>query len=234
MVWAGKQLTAKEILGMEPTELQTKLDGAASKDDVSKLNTAVEAQKDTLAAIQASLAKLTTPPDVPDPQAALDQNDPTTQVLTDPAGFVNRQTAPIQQAALQAQANINEMRARQANPGVFQKYGDALMEALKRFPLAAQAQTGFWDSHIRMVLGDKFIKGEIEEGSYPSLIGGSSFGPNPTGETKDPNMGINPEIAAWLKDRNVPIESAARLMQMQQDGSEINLANYKGVKIGHA
>lgn len=236
MAWPQRgQVSAKDILGMETTEFQAKLDGAASKDDVNKLNTAVEEQKGTLAAIQASLAALAAPkPADPDPNIALDANDPTTQMLTDPQGFVQRQTAALQNTTLQTQADLNEMRARQKYGNHFAKFGEELMTKANNFSVAQRAQPGFWDFHMRTVLGEKVLTGGIEPDSYPTLIGSGSGAVNLNGERPDPNLGVHPEIASWLKEHNVPIESAARILRMQADGSEINLANYKGVKIGHA
>ena len=220
---------------METTEFQAKLDGAASKEDVTKLNSAVEETKGMLTAMQESLAKLTSPPPPPpDPNIQLDANDPTTQLLTDPSGFVNRQTAGLQTTALQTQADLNEMRARQKYAGVFAKYGDELMQKAQSFNLQARAQSGFWDFHVQTVIGQKTLSGGIEPETYPSLIGTGSGHVNASGEQRDPNMGIDPSVASWLKDHNVPIDSAAKIIQMQKDGSEISLANYKNVKVGHA
>lgn len=234
MAWPQKGLTAKEILGMEPTELQAKLDSSASKADLEKLNTAVETQNQSLAAIQASLAKLTAaPPTDPDPNIQLDQNDPTTQVLTDPAGFIRRQTDPIAQTAIQTQADLNEMRARQKYPQHFNQFGEELVSKAGNFSASQRAQPGFWDFHIRTILGEKVLSGSIDAGTYPSLVGSSSFAPH-TGEVKDRNLGLDPEMASWLTGRGIPLESAAKLRKMQLDGTEISLENYKGVKVGHA
>ena len=235
MAWPQKTLTAKEILGMETDEFQTKLNSAASKEDLGKINSAVESQNQTLAEIRASLAKLTAPPPPdPDPNIAADQNDPTTQVLTDPSGFVNRQTAPIAAAAMQTQADLNEMRARQKYANHFAQFGDELMTKAANYNVAQRSQAGFWDFHIRTVLGDKVLEGKIDSGSYPSLVGSSSFAPN-TGEIRDQNMGFSADEVAFYKDRNVPLTDAANIRDlMHRDGEFIDLAKYKGVKVANA
>jgi hypothetical protein len=234
MAWRQGQLTAKEILGMEADELKTKLDGAASKEDLKNINTAVEEQKSTLASIQASLAKLTAPePPPPDPNLKLDADDPTTQILTDPAGYINRATAGTQQVAAQARADVLEMRARSKYAGVFAKYGDDLMAKATNFSLAQRAQEGFWDFHVRSYTGEKVLSGEVDSGSYPSLVGSSSFAPNVHGEHTDPNKGFSPEQAAFFKERNVPLDKAAAIQKLMSGGEQIDLKNYKGV-VGNA
>src|SRR6516162_5186236 len=124
MAWPNKAtVSAKDILGMEAEELKTKLDSAASKDDVKAATDAVEGLKGTIGELQAALAKLTTPTPQPDPNIQADVNDPTTQILTDPAAYIGRQTAGMGQVALKAAADVNEMRARQKYAGAFQQYG---------------------------------------------------------------------------------------------------------------
>jgi hypothetical protein len=237
MAWPGQrgQLSAKEILGMEPDELKNKLESAATKEDVTATKTKLEGIEGTLAALQASLAKLTAPPpETPDPNIKLDADDPTTQMLTDPAGYVNRQTAGTQAIALQARADVLEMRARSEYPGAFAQYGEALMSSAKNFNIASRAQEGFWASHIRMVMGDKLVKGELVSGSYPSLMGASSFAPSNGGDSSDPNKGFNPDMAKFFKERNVPLEQAAKLKKLMVDNGEpISMENYKG-QVGNA
>jgi hypothetical protein len=231
--WGNKTLTAKEILGMEPEELKGKLDSAASKDDVKAATDAVDGMKSTLAQLQLSIAALTSPPPPPpDPSIQADQNDPTTQILTDPGGFVSRATAPTQNLALETAAGLYEMRAHNANPAIFQKYGQQIMDSIKNFKLADRANPGFWDWHLRTYLGDKLMKGEIEASSYPSLMGGSSFAPN-SGDPVDPNKGFDPEVAAYLTERKVPLEKAAAIQQiMVKNGDPIDIERYK--KATHA
>jgi hypothetical protein len=236
MAWPNRgSLSAKEILGMEPDELKAKLESAVTKDDLSKTTSTLEQQGNALSEIRAMLDKLTAPPPPePDPNLEADANDPTTQILSDPTGFVGRQTAGIAATAAQARADVLEMRARQTYSGAFAKYGEAIMEAANRFPVAARAQDGFWNSHIRMILGDKFVKGEIEPGSYPSLVGSSSFAPNTGASDADPNQGFSPDQVAFFKERGVPLERAAKIKKLVIDnGEHINLRDYKE-EVAHA
>jgi hypothetical protein len=135
----------------------------------------------------------------------------------------------MRNASLKTQAQIQEMRARQ-DPRfatVFSKWGKELAEAATKFPVNSQAQDNFWDFHIRAFLGDKIVKGEIREGNFPSLMGTSSVSPRADGSTTDPDHGMNPEVAAFLRTRGVPTEKAARINQlMHVDGEPITHANY--------
>ena len=236
MAWPGNKgsMSAKEILGMEPDELKTRLDSSATKEDVTAQNAKLEEHGTALSEIRAMLAKLTSPPPPePDPNISADLNDPTTQILTDPSGFINRQTQGTQAIALQARADVLEMRARSEYPGAFAKFGETLMQSAKNFPVSARAQENFWSSHIRMVMGDKLVKGELESGSYPSLMGSSSFSPNSQNDS-DPNRGFSPDMAKFFKDRNIPLDKAEKIKRLMSDNGEgINMENYKGV-VGNA
>ena len=60
MAWPNRgTLTAKEILGMEPDELKSKLDSAVTKDDLTKATSTIEQQGNALSEIRALLDKLT-------------------------------------------------------------------------------------------------------------------------------------------------------------------------------
>src|SRR5262249_9613022 len=144
-----------------------------------------------LAELKESLKALTTPPP-PDPVADPTADEITTSLLLDPKKFVSEETKGLQAAQIQTQAQLQEMRARQ-NPkfsGVFSKYGDELVAAAEKMPLAQRAQPGFWDWHTRTFIGDKMITGKIDQGSYPSLIGSSTIGVGEGGKESDPNKGF--------------------------------------------
>lgn len=228
MAWnSGRQMTADEILGMSKEDLRSKLDSSATKDDLTAISTKQEEFGTSLAAIQASLARLTSPPAPdPDPNINADLNDPTTQMLTDPTGFVNRATQNISAQAASARADILEMRARQTYPAAFNKYNDELTTGANKFSLEQRANPSFWDFHIRTFMGDKYIKGETQ-GSYPSLVGSSSFAPNAQGHSDDPNKGFDPQVAAFLKERGVPIDKAAILKQAFDNGEPVSIDTYK-------
>ena len=233
-VWSGKQLSAEDILGMKPEDLKTKLESAATKADLEEFKAKQTEQTNSLTAIQAALAKLTTPPPPdPDPNIKADVDDPTTQILTDPAGYINRQTAEVANTALQARADVLEMRARSAYSGAFAKYGQELTESAARFSLAQRAQDGFWDYHVRTFTGDKFLKGDLQQGSYPSMIGSSSFAPSNGVSDNDPNKGFIPDQVEFFKDHKVPLDKAAALKKMLDGGEPISLDTYKRM-VGHA
>jgi hypothetical protein len=201
MAWPRGQLSAEEILGMKPEELKAKLDSAVTKDDLTAATKKIEEQASTLSSIQEALQALAPKPKEPepDPDAVADQNDPTTQMLSDPQGFVRRQTAGVATEAMQARADILEMRARQNYAGAFAKYGKELEEGAARFPLQQRAQPGFWDYHIRAFVGDRAIKGEsIASPGYPSLMGSSSMGPV-NEEQEEKNYGLAPGQVDFLK-----------------------------------
>lgn len=228
MAWNRGQMSAEEILGMKPEDLKAKLDSAVTKEDLTATQTKIEEQAGALAKIQEMLAKLTTPTPEPDPVVVADSEDPTTQMLTDPQGFISRSTKGIAETASQARADILEMRARNAYARAFAKYGKELMEGAKSFSLAQRAQDGFWDFHIRTFMGDKYIKGETGSGSYPSLLGSSTISSTHMEDPDDPNKGFNPEVASFLKERGVPLEKAAKIKLLMADqGEPISLASYK-------
>jgi hypothetical protein len=227
MAWnSGRQMTAEEILGMKPEDLRSKLDSSVTKDDLTAISTKQEEFGTTLSAIQASLAALTRKPETPDPTLEADLNDPTTQMLTDPAGYVTRQTQGIANTASATRADLNEMRARQAYPAAFNKYNDELTTGANKFSLDQRANPSFWDFHIRTFMGDKYIKGETQ-GSYPSLVGSSSFAPNAQGDPSDPNKGFDPQVAAFLKERGVPLDKAAILQKNFENGEPVSIDTYK-------
>jgi hypothetical protein len=237
MVWpAHGTLTAKEILGMEPDELKTRLDGAATKDDLTKATSAIEQQGNALSEIRTMLNKLTAPPPPePDPATEADANDPTTQILTDPSGFVGRQTAGLAEQAAETRADVLEMRARTKYPQVFAKWGDQLLETARKFSASQRAQQGFWEFHLRTFTGDKLLKGEIEAGSYPSLVGSSSFAPNSGNSDSDPNKGFSPDQVAFFKEHGVPLDRAAKIKNLVIDnGESITLEAFKNSEVAHA
>jgi hypothetical protein len=228
MAWTGKQLSAEEILGMKPEELKTKLDSAVTKEDLAAATTKIDEFGSSLSQIQAALASLTAKPEHIDPNVKNDLDDPTTQMLTDPTGFITRQTQNISDQATSARADILEMRARSAYPGAFSKYGDEIMAGAKRFSLGQRAGENFWDFHIRTFMGDKYIKGETQ-GSYPSHIGSGSFAPG-SPDSSDENKGFDPQVAAFLKERGVPLDKAAVIKKsMMDNGEPVSIDTYRKV-----
>jgi len=228
MAW-NKQLTAEEILGMKPEELKAKLDSAASKDDVTATKTAVDEVKGTLDAIKATLAALTTPKE-PVLENKDEDSDPAVRMLSDPKKFVSDETKDLKNASLETKAQLNEMRARQ-NPSLapaFREYGKEIMAMAEKISLEQRAHPGFWEWHIRTVVGDKFIKGEIKSG-YPSLLGTSSGVRGENGEIDDPNFGFDPEMAQFFKSRNKNLKDMAFLRdRMAKDGDTLTQDAWKG------
>src|SRR6476660_803894 len=214
MAWPG-QMKAEDILGMTTEDFKKKLDGSVSKEDFTKQTTELEGVKSQLGQVLEALKgiKTTPEPKIEEPVVT----DPMVESLTDPEGFVNKKLKPVQDALAENQAQVMEMRARQ-NPqfaGVFAQYGDELVQLAAKAPAAQRANPSFWEWHIRTVLGDKFVKGELKTTSYPTLIGTSTTGVNANGDDpKDPNKGFKPEVANFLKDRNVPLDQAAKLQRL--------------------
>ena len=224
MAWPQKEKTAEELIGMKPEDLKTRLDSAASKDDITTLKTEIENSfssslntlRDELKAMQSQ------------PITTAEPNDPTTQVLVDPTAFVADQTKDLRKMSMETQAQVMEMRARQGTyANVFQQYGDDLVKKAYSFPVEQRAMGGFWDTFIRTFLGDQVVKGELKS-QYPSLIGSGSVGPNPSGSTPDPSGNFSSEVAGYLKDRHIPMESAQRIQRLFDSGEPLTLANVKG------
>jgi hypothetical protein len=220
------QVDPEKILGMKPEDLKSRLDASASKDDLKAITEAQTALGGSLNEIKEALKALTTKP--PDPVIEEDPTDPTTAVLTDPRGFIRKETQDIQNANLDTRAQLEEMRARQ-NPrlaGAFQKYGDELIATAAKMNLAQRANPAFWEWHVRTILGDKVIKGEFK-GDYPSMVGASSFSPGEP-DASDPNKGLDPDMAAYYKKRGIPLDQAAKIMKMMNDGEPVTHAALKG------
>lgn len=217
---------AKDIIGMEADELKQKLDGAATKDDLKAITDAQSATSGTLAAIQASLAKLTTPaPVVPEP---INNDDDAVRVLTDPRGLISDATKDVRSQAMETQAQLAEMRARNTYSAAFSQYGEDLMKTAMKYPAEQRAKPNFWDFHIRTVLGDKVVSGDIRAGNFPNLLGPSSGAPGAAAE-KDANEGFAPEMASFFKNRGVPLDKARKIYDLTvRDGEPINHANYFG------
>lgn len=226
---AGLFPKSEELLGMTKEELKAKLDSAVSKEDLEALKGEIGTQfSSAVDSLKAELAKLSTRP--PEPVADPDPEDPTTAVLTDPDRYIDKRTQPLVNAQLQSQAQIQEMRARQdpKYSRIFAKYGPELVTLADKMDIRGRGTPGFWEWHIKTFLGDKYVKGDLQGESYPSLIGTSSIGPEAGGDGEDPNKGLDPKIAEWLKQRGVPLDKAAKINQMMnRDGDTITLEKYK-------
>ena len=216
----------EDILGMSQDDFKKKLESSATKEDVDAIKSTVEG---SLSEIRQALSNLTTPK--PEPVVESTPDDDVTGIITDPKGFIQKETAGLKASNLQTQADLQEMRARQ-NPmfaNVFAQYGGELTQLAAKMPLESRAGQGFWEWHIRTFLGDKFVRGELKSQSYPSLIGSSSVLPNPDGGLPDdPNKGFTSEQAAFFKEHNVPLDSAAKIDRiMRRDGNPLTLEAYK-------
>ena len=221
-----EKIEPEKIIGMKPEELKARLDSSVTKDDLTAATKDIGEMKTGLEAIKEALAKLTAPKDPP----VADPGDPTTEVLTDPAGFINKHTKPIVDANMETRAQVMEMRARQ-NPkfsNIFVQYGDELITHASKFPAESRAKDGFWEFTVRTFLGDKYIKGDLQNSDYPSLIGTSTTALNTDGSSNDPNKGFKPEMAQWLKDRNVPLDKAAKIQTLMNNGEQLTLTAVKG------
>jgi hypothetical protein len=218
----------EKIIGMKPEELKARLDAAVTKTDLDDLaKKQNEVLTSSLAELRESLQKLTTAPDSPEP--VREPPDPTTEVLTDPTKFVREQTKGLADAQIETKAQVQEIRARQ-NPKfsqIFQQYGDELMKEAMKCPPQTRAQDNFWEFMTRSFLGDKFLKGEIKESSYPSLIGTSTAITGSSGGPDDPNRGFDPAVVEHLKKRGIPLDQAAHIRDIQRTGEPITLENYK-------
>jgi hypothetical protein len=230
----GGRMSAEQILGMTTEEFTKKMEAAVTKDDLKAFQSE---QSSTLQSLKEALEALKPKPvETPNPQLQADADDPTTSMLADPTGFISRQTMGVQNTALAAKADVQEMRARQENPGAFQKYGKELMESAKSYSVQFRAQDGFWRQHIASFIGNKFMAGEIEQGSYPSLLGSSSVAASGAfgGESIDVNRGFTNDQVAYFKERGISVEKAAAYRDlMDRDKEPIDMGAYKK-RIEHA
>jgi hypothetical protein len=224
-----KQLTAEDILGMKPEDLKAKLEGAATKEDLTNALKPVEQFNGTLAEIKATLAALTTPKE-PVIEKNDDDSDPAVRMLSDPNKFVADATKDLKNASLDTKAQLNEMRARQ-NPSLapaFREYGKEIMAMAEKISLEQRAHPGFWEWHIRTVIGDKMIKGELRQG-YPSLLGTGGGPRGESGDADDPNFGFDPDMAQFFKSRGKNLKDMAFLRdRMTKDGDTLTESAWKG------
>ena len=134
MAWPNKP-TAEELIGMSGDELKTKLESAATKDDINNIKTGLEQSFSTsLNELRESLKQMSTPLTQADPQ------DPTTRVLVDPTQFVADETKDIRKMSIETQAQVMKMRARQGQfSNVFSQYGDDLIKKAYSFPVEQRA-----------------------------------------------------------------------------------------------
>lgn len=223
---------AKDLIGMEADELKAKLDSAASKEDIDAIKAEIAASAGSLSEIKAALAELTKKPEV---TPEVDPTDPRDQMLLDPQGFVNKQTQGLARQQAEMKASLNELRARQ-NPeyaNVFAQFGKEIDVLAGKFTPEQRAQDGFYDWHIKTLLGHKMLTREIKPDAYPSLLGSSSVAPNDGDPATDPNKGFDPEMAKWFRDRHPEdkniLEKMAKINQLSKDGEPMSLATYKGV-----
>lgn len=230
--WMQKP-TAKELIGMEPDELKQKLEAGATKDDLKAATDGITELKSTLAALTDSIKSLKGNPEpiAPEPSGS---GDDSLDLLSDPKKFVGQQLKPIEDAQQETRAQVQEMRARQ-NPkfaALFAQYGNELVEKAKAFPAAMRARDDFWTHHLRAVLGDKMLSGEIREGNFPSLIGSSTIGTNVGGSTNEPYSGMDKPVAEFLREKGVPSERAQRILSLMNQGEPISMATIG--KVGNA
>ena len=226
----NSKVDPKDMIGMEPEELKQRLDSSASKSDLDgikqQFSSGLEELKASLASLSASIPKPV--PVVEDP------NDATTKLLLDPKGTIREETKTLRDAQIQTQAQLEEIKARQ-NPTLvkaFNQFGKEISEMANKVPLEQRAQPGFWEWMTSTIVGKKMLNGQIDRDSYPSLIGSSTVGSDPSAPEKDPNFGFDPEVASWLKNRNIPLAKAARIDQiMRKNGDPISMANYKADKV---
>src|SRR5271167_1094625 len=95
--------TAEELIGMKAEDLKSKLDAAATKDDLTNALKPVEELKGSLDAIKASLAALTTPKE-PVIETPPDDTDPAVKMLANPKGFVSDETKDLRESQLETRA----------------------------------------------------------------------------------------------------------------------------------
>ena len=221
------QTKPEDILGMSQEEFKKRLESTVTKEDFAKQAEENQKTASSLDEIKAAIAALKPTP-VAEPE--VDPSGEVADLLNDPKTFIKNSTKDLQASQLQTQADLQEMRARQ-DPNLapyFAKHGEELVQKASGMSLAQRAHPNFWSFHVRTVMGDKLIKGEVKGGAYPSLIGTSSFGPSST-ESTNPADGMAPDMVEYFKKRNIPLESAAKIMKLQADGEPISIATVKGV-----
>jgi hypothetical protein len=198
-------------------ELETKLSSSVPKEEFESLKAKNEELSNTLAGLQTQLTKLNR---FTEPEPATD--DPTTDMITDPRGFISRETANDRGMMYQTRADLQEMRARQKHAAVFKAYEKDLMAMTVGFSVQDRSNPNFWDIHVERVLGNKMLKGEIKVGSYPSLMGA---GAGSSSENTESNLGLEAFEVEYAHKRGIPLEKAAKMKSIIKSGEKISLEN---------
>lgn len=205
--------------GIGRDELKRRLESSVSKEDYDALKAETDGTKSTLSELQERLNSLT------NPQRQDDPVDPTTEMITDPAGFIGKVTNPTLQLAMQAQADLQEMKARQKYSEIFAESEDEIMESLKGFNLQTRSQPNFWEIHMSRFIGGKALKGELRAGSYPSLMGAGSASGSSSGG--DPNLGLSADEIEYAAKRGIKKEKYAMAKKLVASGEKITLESAK-------
>jgi hypothetical protein len=220
MAWnKGQTVNAEEILGMKPEDLKTKLEKAATKEDIgAAIEAGITPFKTQFEELKAQIMSLSQPKPIES-----EPIDPNLEALTDPQKFLNDRLTPLAQANLETQAQLNEMRARN-NPRfseVFRQFGDELTRsALEKFTPQVRASQNFWDMHVKNILGDKILSGALKPTSFPSLLGSSSGAGGSMGEgnTEREYAEVDPEVAQHLKERGIKSERVKYISGLMKNG----------------
>ena len=199
-------------------DLETKFASAVPKEELDAIKSQNEELKQSIGGLQTQLARLNRFA----PREETDPVDPQMDMISDPAGFVQRQTMNDRIMSFQTRADLNEIKARQKYPQIFKENEQDLIDSAQKMNLETRAGQNFWDMHIERIMGGKLLKGEIKVGSYPSLMGAGS---NTAVESGEAELGLENFEVEYAKKRGIPLEQASKIKKLVKSGEKISLEN---------
>ncbi len=144
MAWGAKsEIDPKEILGMDPSELNQKLGKIDSLEArLAEMNTKTEqGLSSILERLEQKAAE------------AKPAEDDSLDFLADPEGAVNKRVAPFERQTLENTVMLQHRAARDLYPRDFDRWGTEIVEKMGELSLQQQADSRVWQAMVLMVRG---------------------------------------------------------------------------------
>lgn len=149
MAWgSSEKVDAKEIIGMTPDELSTRLGKIDALDaKVAEFSSRQAKDSENLTAILQRLEESAKP------KPAAESADPNLDFLTDPTTAVDARLAPIQRQTAENTVMLQHRTARETYPLDFTRWGTEIVTKMGELSLAQQSDPRVWQAMVLMVRG---------------------------------------------------------------------------------